>query len=234
MTAPLVRHTFADGATLAEGLADFVARRLSAAIATTGAATLAVSGGRTPTRFFHALSSHPIAWEQVVVTLVDERWVGVDSDRSNGRLVLDNLMQGPAAEARFLPLYTGAATPEAGLQALEAAVSSLSLPLTVAVLGMGDDGHTASFFPGGDGLAHALDPTSGAILAPVRADAAGEPRITLTLPPILAARTIVLHLEGAGKAAVLERALGHGEEADMPIRAVLRRAGKPIDLFWCP
>ncbi len=234
MTAPFIRHTFADGAVLAEGLADFVARRLSASIATTGAATLAVSGGRTPTRFFRALSAQPIAWEQVVITLVDERWVGVESDRSNGRLVLENLMQGPAAEARFLPLYTGAATPEAGLPALEAAVSSLALPLTVAVLGMGDDGHTASFFPGGEGLAHALDLTSGAILAAVRAEAAGEARITLTLPPILAARTIVLHLEGAGKAAVLERALGPGEEADMPIRAVLRRAGKPIDLFWCP
>lgn len=234
MTAPISRHAFPEGRALAEGLARFVAARLTEAIDATGAATLAVSGGRTPTRFFAALAAEKVAWEKVIVTLVDERWVGEDSDRSNARLVRAHLMQGPAAAARFVPLFTGAPTPEDGLPGLTAEIAALPLPLAVAVLGMGDDGHTASFFPGGAGLAAALDPADGALLAAVRAEAAGEPRITFTLPPLLAAATIVLHVEGEGKAKVLERALDPGPEDEMPVRAVLRRSERPINLFWCP
>ncbi len=230
----LARHSFPEGRALAGGLARFVAGRLAEAIGETGAATLAVSGGRTPTRFFEALSAETIAWEKVTVTLVDERWVGEDSDRSNARLVRAHLLQGPAAVARFLPLYTGDLTPEDGIVKLAPELAALSLPMAVVVLGMGDDGHTASFFPGGAGLAHALDPEDGALLAAVRSDAAGEPRITLTLPPLLAAGAIALHVEGAGKAKVLEKALMPGAEAEMPIRAVLRRSPRPVNLFWCP
>ncbi|MGH2341390.1 6-phosphogluconolactonase [Segnochrobactraceae bacterium EtOH-i3] len=234
MTAPLARHSFPQGAALAEGLARFTATHLTDAIRVAGGAVLAVSGGRTPTRFFEALSAADIAWDRVTVTLVDERWVGEESERSNARLVRAHLLKGPAAAARFLPLYTGDLTPEDGIAALSAELAALPLPIAVAVLGMGDDGHTASFFPGGAGLAHALDPEDGAVLAAVRSDAAGEPRITFTLPPLLASAALALHVEGAGKAKVLEKALEPGPEADMPIRAVLRRSPRPVNLFWCP
>jgi 6-phosphogluconolactonase len=103
---------------------------------------------------------------------------------------------------------------------------------------MGTDGHTASFFPGGDRLGEALDPAGGAPVVPMRAPGAGEPRITLTLPLILAARAVYLHIEGADKAAVLaqalDEALKNGTVEEMPVRAVLRTRRSPPEIYWCP
>jgi len=226
-------HAFENGGALAEALADFVANALTARIAKDGGASLAVSGGRTPTRFFAALSKRPLPWNKISITLVDERWVRESSDRSNARLVREYLLQGPAAAARFVPLHNDAPTPEAGMSPLDEALEALYWPLACAVLGMGDDGHTASFFPGGDKLSEALDPKGGLALLPMRAPNAGEPRITLTLPVLLAADALALHIEGEAKRPVLDKALSDGPESEMPVRAVLR-APRPPDIFWCP
>ena len=176
MSEPVLRwHEAADREALAESFAAFVAGKLAARVAISGRASLAVSGGHTPSRFFEKLSQAPIPWGQVLVTLIDERWVDESSDRSNGALVRQHLLQGPAAAATFVPLYTGDSTPEDGFPALEQALDALSWPLTVAILGMGDDGHTASYFPHGDGLAAALSPPRDRRVAEVSAAAAVEP-----------------------------------------------------------
>ncbi|HEY5971065.1 MAG TPA: 6-phosphogluconolactonase [Pseudoxanthomonas sp.] len=225
-------HSFPDPATLAESLAQAVADDLRAALATRDTASLALSGGNTPKRFMQALSRQSLAWENVVVTLVDERWVPESHERSNARLLRENLLQGAAA-ARFLPLHRDAAEPEDALTEVENDLATLPSPFDAVVLGMGDDGHTASFFPGGDRLHEALDPAATALVLPMRAPGAGEPRITLTLPPILAARHLYLHIEGAGKRRVLERALsadGTGDE--LPIHTLLRHASSPVSVYW--
>jgi len=217
---------------LAEALAGYVATALTERIATHGTATLAVSGGTTPVKFFEALAVRKLDWSAVTITLVDDRWVGEASPRSNAALVKSHLLKGPAAAATFLPLVTDAATPEAGLAAADAAIAGL-LPFTVVVLGMGTDGHTASFFPGGDNLARCLAPTSGQFVETIRAEAAGEPRITLTLPVLLEAGHVALHIEGAAKRQVLDAALRSGPVEDMPVRAILAREPAP-DIFWSP
>ncbi|GLK86374.1 6-phosphogluconolactonase [Ancylobacter defluvii] len=229
----LSMHVFADGAALAAALADFVASKLAARVARDGGASLAVSGGRTPTRFFEALSARDLPWSKIGITLVDERWVRETSDRSNARLVREHLLKGPAAAARFVALANDAPTPEDGLFAINEALEDLYWPLACAVLGMGEDGHTASFFPGGDRLAEVLDPEATLGLMPMRAPGAGEPRITLTLPVLLAADALALHIEGEGKRPVLQAALADGPVEEMPVRAVLR-APRPPDIFWCP
>lgn len=225
---------FPDREALARSLAAHVAEALRARCVRDGAAALAVSGGRTPARFLEMLSGAPLPWDRISVTLVDERWVPETSPRSNAALVRQHLLQGPAAAARFVPLYSDAPTPEDGIAAISAPLSRLPLPFACVVLGMGDDGHTASFFPHGEGLGAAIRPDSPELLAPVRAEAAGEPRITFTLPPLLAADRVFLHIEGAGKRTVLAAALGEGPVEDMPIRAVLRALPRPLDVMWCP
>jgi len=219
---------------LAQALADQTADALRSAISDGGAATLAVSGGSTPKLYFQKLSQAELDWESVTVTLVDERWVPESSERSNARLVKQNLLQNEAHAASFVPLYTGAASPEDGLHEVTERVSDLSGPITVAILGMGDDGHTASFFPKGDRLAYAIDPTSHLLVSPMRAEAAGEPRITLTLPVLLAATMLVLHVEGEGKKTVLETALAGKDATEMPIRAVVAHSPHPLQIVWAP
>ncbi|WP_137151115.1 6-phosphogluconolactonase [Devosia sp. FKR38] len=227
------RRSFADKPTLAKELAEAVADRIRHAIETRGEAAIAVSGGSTPARFFQSLGkTKDIDWSKVIVTLVDERWVDETSDRSNAMLVNEKMLQGPAAIARFFPLYSGGDEPDAaGVARTNAALAELPRPFAAVVLGMGSDGHTASFFPGGDTLAQALT-AEGPTLA-IRAPGAGEPRITFTLPRLLQADGLYLHIEGEEKAAVLDTALGEGPTEDMPIRAVLR-SGHAVNVYWCP
>ncbi len=230
--APALR-TFADGQMLAQALAGHVALALEQRIARDGRAALAVSGGRTPLRFFDALASRDMDWSAVDITLVDERWVDETSPRSNARLLREHLLQGAAGAARFLPLYASAATPEAARAQLETRLSVLPLPFAAVVLGMGEDGHTASLFPGGDRLAQALDPAGTSLIETLRAPGAEEPRITLTLAAIASAQSVALHIEGEAKRRVLEAALAD-ESAALPIATVLSQCTHPATIFWCP
>ena len=227
-------HSFPDSDELAHALARAVAEDLRRALAARGAASLALSGGNTPKRFMQALSAQSLAWEKTAVTLVDERWVPETSERSNAALLRAHLLQNEAIAAHFLPLYRALPTPDEALAGIERDLDALPMPFDAVVLGMGDDGHTASFFPGGDRLAEALNPATAARVLPMRAPHAGEPRITLTLPPILAAQRLYLHIEGAAKQRVLEEAVaGTDAGADYPIRSVLRHATSPVRVFWC-
>lgn len=205
---------------LAETLARDVADELMRAVDAKGKATLAVSGGTTPRLFFEKLSQADIAWSRVTVTLVDERKVPESSERSNARLVREHLLKNKAAAARFVPLYGNTDADKTPV-------------FDVAVLGMGSDGHTASFFPGGDRLAEAIDSETPKRLIEINAPGAGEPRLTVTLPVLEAAGRLKLHIEGAEKKSVLAKALADGPEEEMPVRAVLRSA-TPVTLYWCP
>ena len=217
---------------LAGRLAGSIAASLQAAINEKGGATLAVSGGSTPKLLFQALSREEIDWGSVSITLCDERFVPPASPRSNEGLVRANLLQGPAAAASFVPLYRDVPSIEEAAVQTSVALAALASPLDVAVLGMGEDGHTASFFPDADELEQVLDPENPAELMVVHAQSAGEPRLTWTLPPLAAAKRLILHIEGQSKRSVFERAIA--DEPALPIRRVIEVSKNPVEVFWAP
>lgn len=233
-TGRLLKREFDSPAELAAALADAVAEVLNAAIAARGHATLAVSGGSTPKRFLEALSGRDIDWPKITVTLVDERFVPPDNERSNEGLVRRHLLQGKAAAAGFVGLWRKTHCVEEAAQQSLRDIARLPTPLDVVVLGMGTDGHTASFFADAEGLALLIDPTCPVPVLPVKAPSAGEPRLTLTLPLIAQARFLALHIEGDEKQRVLARALDGATAQELPVQAVLDHAVGPLHIFHAP
>jgi 6-phosphogluconolactonase len=228
------RLEFANGEELAQGLADWTAERLREAIAARGVALLIVSGGKSPARFFDRLSNLDLEWSRVAITLADERRVADDSPRSNARLVRERLLQNRARAASFTPLADVRLPEDQELAAASARLANLPTPADVVILGMGDDGHTASWFPGAEGLAEAMDPGARQLVAPIVAPDAPEPRLTLTGRVILRAKAIALEIQGRGKLATFSAALEPGPEQAMPIRAVLRGAADRLTVFMSP
>lgn len=224
-------NSFASPDELAETLAGRIAAILQGALEQRGQATLAVSGGRTPERLFAALSRRNIGWRNIVVTLVDERFVPQSDPRSNARLVAEKLCVGHAAAASFVPLYRPAATVEEAARFAELSIGGLPRPFDVVVLGMGADGHAASFFPDAPDLAELIENRDGRSVLPVMAASAGEPRLTLSLQFLCAARFIALHIEGEEKKRVLRKAL---DERNRPVSAFFDHAENGVQVYWAP
>jgi 6-phosphogluconolactonase len=212
---------YPDREVLALGLAGRLASELAETVRMQGAASFSVPGGSTPGPVFDTLSGIDLPWDHIAVFLNDERWVPEDSPRSNTRLLRERLLRGPAHRARLVPLYAPAAAPEPMLQALADGLAP-HLPISVLLLGMGADMHTASLFPGADHLAQALAADAPPLMA-LRAETAGEPRITLTARVLRDAMHIHILITGQDKREALARAQTLPPEL-APVRAVLDHA----------
>jgi 6-phosphogluconolactonase len=208
-----------------------VAKLIVADIAETGSASLVVSGGRTPMGFFHLLSQQMLDWSKVSITLADDRWVDADHADSNEKLVRANLLINEAHQATFIGLKNSAADAILGAPEAELALAAVG-KFTVLILGMGDDGHTASLFPGADALALGLDMDSGRTCIGVTPTAAPHQRISMTLPRLLDSQQIIIHISGAGKQQVLEQAQAGDDVEALPIRAILKQQQAPLAIYW--
>jgi 6-phosphogluconolactonase len=208
-----------------------VSERLANAIATQGKASLILSGGRTPMGFFHQLSQQALDWSKVTVTLADERWVDNDHQDSNEKLVRENLLINEAHCAQFLSLKNSAQTAVEGEAALEAELAEYG-QFTVVILGMGDDGHTASLFPGATALAAGLDLDSGRSCIAVMPTAAPHERISMTLPRLLNTKRLIIHISGENKQKVLDQAQAGNNAEELPIRSVLQQSQVPVTVYW--
>lgn len=232
-TAPAL-HAYSDAHALANALADRIAEAMGKVLDTSHAATLAVSGGSTPKLLFQTLSRRTLPWDRITVTLIDERFVPPADARSNHRLVATHLLQNEAAHARFLPLFAADLSPTEAARRASEEIRKLPGHLDVAVLGMGLDGHTASWFPGSPQLSACVDPDTPETVVAVNAPAAVETRLTLTLPVVAAAPLCLLHIEGNDKKRVYDEAMTPGPVADLPVRALLNKAGSPLQVYWAP
>jgi 6-phosphogluconolactonase len=225
---------FPDPPALNAALAQEITRALQHSLDAGRGASLAVPGGRTPVGLFELLSQSAIAWQRVGLTLTDERWVDPAGEGSNEHLVRTHLLRGAAAAARLASLWNAAPDARQGADASWAALACLPRPFDFVLLGMGDDGHFASLFPGSPGLAAALDPQRPPGCVAMRAPVAPAERLSLTLSALLDARQIALLIVGEAKRAVLQRALQDGPETELPVRALLRQRRTPVSVYWSP
>jgi 6-phosphogluconolactonase len=204
---------------LARRCSETIASAIDLALAERDRCQIALAGGRTPAATYRHLGQEHLPWERVDVLLGDERWVSSDDEASNARLVRSTLMaEGPGREARLHPVPTHLASPAEGAEAYAATLAQLCAGtppvLDLVLLGLGDDGHTASLFPG-----------TAATRVRDRPVAVGEgkgtPRITLTAPVLCAARRVVFLVSGADKALALQRLLDPAEPVERtPARLV--------------
>ena len=222
---------FENTSALDMSLADEVSERLRESIKKQGHGSLVLSGGRTPMGFFHQLSQQVLDWSKVTVTLADERWVNADHNDSNEKLVKENLLINEAHCAKFLSLKNSAETAVSGEAELEAELSKYG-QFTVVILGMGDDGHTASLFPGATALAAGLDLDSGRSCIAVMPTASPHERISMTLPRLLNTERLIIHISGENKQKVLYQAQAGTDAKELPIRSVLQQSQVPVTVYW--
>lgn len=214
---------------------DFITRHLEIILAQKNEAGLLLSGGSSPRPIYEALSHADIAWHDVSVGLVDERWVDPGEAGSNHDFISQSFLQNKAKSAKFLPMKTANKTAALGAADVTALYEDAFHPIDICVMGMGTDGHTASWFPEARDLDVALDIYNKNMVC--AQDATGcaiagkhTERISLTLPAVMSARHIILLIAGDEKRRVFEAAAMKSVK-DAPIKALLN-AGTKLTIFW--
>jgi 6-phosphogluconolactonase len=233
-SSPVEIKRYPDAAALADRLAADISASLAQAIAQRGLASLVVSGGNSPVKLFQALSKRPLDWSHVCVALADERWVDPTDAGSNEKLVREVLLRAAAAAARFAGVKNAAPSPESGALAAWETFARVPRPFDVTVLGMGDDGHTASLFPHSPNLPQALDPGAAPGCVGMWAPTSPHARLSLNLSALLDSRRVYILILGDAKWRTFTTANGAGPVEDMPVRAVLRQDHTPVEVVWAP
>lgn len=227
-------HTYDSVTQWAWGAAVSLASALGRSLEERPRARLLLSGGSTPGPVYSALAKAPLEWGRIDVALVDERWLQPNDPDSNARLVRETLISHQAAGARFETLTQPG-------RSIEEAVATANMharsPADVVVLGMGDDGHTASLFPHMMGLREALATRA----AYVAVDASGCPgagrwprRISLTPAGLEPAHTRILLIRGERKRELLDEVLAGDDPLEYPVRMALLTPGEVLHVHWCP
>ena len=202
---------------------------LREAISIRGQALLAVSGGKTPRKVFKYLREHRLNWNNVTITLTDERWIPNDHVESNEQLVRSHLLKYLSEDTTFIPLYGGHGSLEADVKSCESRLKTLLLPFDAVYLGIGTDGHFASLFPGDDALN-----VSDSLCVAIAGTNSRLARISLTATAILKARKIYLLFSGEEKHSVYLRAKTPGPHNEIPLRLILSQVDIPVAVYCAP
>ena len=224
-------HFFLEQKELIDTLSSKIIDNLQEAIQNKGRASLLVSGGSTPKPLFEKLSSFDIPWDKVKIALCDERWIDKNHKDSNEKLVRDSLLVNFAAKAQFISMYQEYLDIEDAQDVCSDIYEKELFPFDVLILGMGNDGHTASLFPNNIKLKEALETTKGFCIC-MKPDTAPYERMSLTKTAILSATNIYLHFEGVEKQNVYKKVLEGASSNDMPVSAILNQDKKKIEVYY--
>ncbi|HEY5738558.1 MAG TPA: 6-phosphogluconolactonase [Gammaproteobacteria bacterium] len=234
---PVTEHKFTAREQMLDALYAALTAELERALAAQASATLLLSGGSTPAPLYRRLASASLDWSRIDVALVDERWVDADDAASNERLLRETLLQGPAAAARFTGMKTSQPTAAAAVDDCNRRYAALPSPYCLCLLGMGSDGHTASLFPGAEGLQPALGAKRHcAALRALPSAVTGDnlERMTMTPWGILQARKLVLLISGEDKWRIYREAGRAGASQALPVSLFLDQQRVPVEVYWAP
>ncbi|MDZ4812064.1 MAG: 6-phosphogluconolactonase [Pseudomonadota bacterium] len=218
-----------------EALTESLAADFRNAVAKSGQMLLGASGGSTPKPVYERLAAIDLPWSALTVLIVDERYVPLDDEFSNQRMIAASLLH-RHAEASCVGLWSSAATLDSAARLAAERVRALPRPLDTVLLGMGEDGHFASCFPGADKFAAAIDPDGEAVVLPITPiPAAVQPnieRLTLSWAYIRRATRIVLAITGARKREVLLQAMRDEDPCQLPVAALFKPDMPVIEIYW--
>lgn len=223
-------HHFADTAQLNQAFAAELTQILTDAIALRGAAYLVVSGGKTPQALFTQLAGTMLDWSKVTILLADDRWLPPSDKDSNEGLVKQTLLQQHAAKAQFISLHADSDSAFSGITQVLPRLEALPV-FDAVILGMGEDGHTASLFPCSEQIQQGLADDAPVALA-VKPQTAPYERVSLSKPRLLKSRKLFLHLVGANKLQVLNKAMSSQDVLTMPIRAFLQHPQADVAVMY--
>lgn len=232
---------YTDRAALLENLQAAICAQLQRSLEQAPRATLLLSGGDSPGPLYRSLASANLPWDRIDVALVDERWVPDTHEASNARLVRETLLRDKAAAARFTGMWIerplAGSDEEFAVNECNRAYKALARPWSVALLGMGPDGHAASLFPNADSLRAVMESKRSceAMHAPA-GGAAGEflDRMTMTPHALLQCEQLFLFITGRDKRVVYEKALATTDQATMPVSVFLQQNAVPLTVYWSP
>ena len=212
---------------------------ISEALSKHGVATILVSGGTTPAPLYEALSKADLNWKKIKIALVDERWVDPSHAASNEALIRRTLLINNAKNAEFIGMKNAANTAASGLAEAEQNYAKLPQPFSLAIVGMGVDGHTASLFPNANGLTEALKADNPKLLAAIKAkpsDVTGPntERMSMTLAALLKTERIIILFTGEDKLSVFNAAQRSTVSENVPISALIHQEQVPVELYWAP
>jgi len=208
-----------------------IGQLLTQSISENGCASIAVSGGRSPIGLFEKLSKINLDWSKVELTLVDERWVDAKNENSNELVVRKHLIQNQATQVKFFPIKNSAKNSKEEQVLHEQVLQKIKLPFDVIILGMGEDGHTASLFPCCKELTQAMDPNNQQKCIVTKPKNAPYERISLTFSTISKAKNLILHIRGSSKLQTFELAMTLKDTNKMPIYAFMEQ---PLEIYWSP
>ena len=232
-----IEHKFQSRNELIDSLYRLFVDELAQALQDEAPATLLLSGGSTPAPLYRRLSSAELAWDRIHVALVDERWVDTSSEASNERLLRQTLLVDNAAAAPFVGMKNSQPSASAGVDACNIDYADLPAPYSICLLGMGPDGHTASLFPGAEGLAAAIESERHcAAVRATKSEVTGShvERMTMTPWSILQSRRLILLITGEDKWEVYRNACRSGASPELPISLFIHQQNVPLEVYWAP